>query len=76
VVVVCWDIPTNAYGERPFVPVAAFDDGHFAAEEGARAVEDFVGVAMVAAGVGVGVATVVGVGVVRHGCLSVLQQRI
>ncbi|KAK0776223.1 hypothetical protein LTR91_023256 [Friedmanniomyces endolithicus] len=55
------DIPTNAYGERPFFPVAAFDDGHFAAEEGARAVEDFVGVAMVAARVRVGVAAVVGV---------------
>ncbi|KAK1004940.1 hypothetical protein LTR54_007261 [Friedmanniomyces endolithicus] len=67
------DIPTNAYGERPFLPVAAFDDGHFAAEEGARTVEDFVGVAMVAAGVRVGVAAVVGVGVVGHGCLSVYQ---
>ncbi len=66
-VAVCWDIPTNAYGERPFFPVSAFDDGHFAAEEGAGAVEVLVGVAMVAAGVRVGVATVVGMGVIRHG---------
>lgn len=56
------DIPTNAYSERTFLPVAALDDGHFAAEEGAGAVEDLVGVAMVgAAGVGMACAVLVGV---------------
>jgi hypothetical protein len=44
------DIPTNAYGESALLPISAFDDGHLPAKEGARAIEDFVAMAMVAAG--------------------------
>lgn len=52
--------PTYADGEGAVGPVAAFDDGHLAAEVGAGAVEGFVGVAVVGVGgVGVGDAGVV-----------------
>jgi hypothetical protein len=41
------NVPTNANGEGSLFEIAAFDYGHFTAQEGARAVEDFVRVAMV-----------------------------
>ena len=58
-------VPTNAYGECSLLEVAAFDNGHFSAQEGAGPVEDFVSVSMVSAWVGVGGAIVI-VGVGRH----------
>ena len=53
------DIPANAYGESPLFEVAAFDDGHLAAEEGPGTVEDLVRVAVVLGFVGVAMARVV-----------------
>ena len=41
-----YHLPANSYSKCSFVPVAAFDDGHFAAEEGTWAIEDFMAVAM------------------------------
>lgn len=35
-------LPTNAYGEGPFGPVSAGDDGHLPAGVGARSVEYLV----------------------------------
>jgi hypothetical protein len=40
-------VPTNANGEGSLFEIAAFDYGHFAAQEGARPIEDLVRVAMV-----------------------------
>jgi hypothetical protein len=36
------DIPTDSYSESPLLEVAAFNDGHFTAQEGAWAIEDLM----------------------------------
>jgi hypothetical protein len=61
------DIPTNTDGECSLVPITAFDDGHFAAEEGAGTIVDLVGVAMVTTGVAVAVPAFMRVGMFCHG---------
>jgi len=59
------DIPTNAYCERSFLEVSPFYYGHLAAQVRTWPVQDLVGVAMVAAGVVVAMATML-VRVSRH----------
>ena len=44
-------VPTDADGKCSLAEVAASDYGHLAAQEGTRPVKDFVGVAMITAGV-------------------------
>lgn len=45
-------LPADTYGEGPVTPIAAFVDGHFAANEAAGTVEDFVSVSMIASSMG------------------------
>lgn len=47
-------VPADAHGEGTLVPVSSFNNGHFAAEERARTVKDFMRVAMISGRVGVG----------------------
>jgi hypothetical protein len=41
------DVPSDADGEGPVLPVAAFYEGHLAPEEASRSIEYFVCVAVV-----------------------------
>lgn len=36
------DIPTDSYSESPLLEVAAFNNGHFTAQEGTWTIEDLV----------------------------------
>ena len=42
-------LPANADGEGSLAPVPAFNDGHFASHVASWSVEDFMGMAVVAA---------------------------
>ena len=40
-------LPSNAYGERPILPVPVLDDGHLASKKASWAIEYLVGMSMV-----------------------------
>lgn len=64
-----WDIPANANGKGPVMPVAPLGDGHLPSEVAPGSIEDLVAVAMldgVEAIVRVAVDAVVGMGDARH----------